>query len=245
MGGFIMISFTSKSDNAMSNVVITGASRGIGLETVKKFLNNGWDVVACSRNTSSLEELKLNYPNNLEVLQLDLSDKNSIQSVTTHITNKSKPLDVLIHNAGHLVNKPFQEITEHELATAYWVNTLGPFMLTQQLIPILGQRAHVLAISSMGGFQGSMKFPGLTAYSSSKAAIASLIECLQEEFKGSQQSFNCLCIGAVQTEMLENAFPGYKAPLQPADMAAYIYQFATTAHQFLRGKIIPVSLTNP
>ena len=93
--------------------------------------------------------------------------------------------------------------------------------------------------------QGSAKFPGLTAYSSSKAAIAGLTECLAEELKDKNISVNCLAIGAVQTEMLEEAFPGYKAPLSPKQMAEYIFDFALKGHQYYNGKILPVSSSTP
>jgi 3-oxoacyl-[acyl-carrier protein] reductase len=229
----------------MSSVIITGASRGIGFATTKEFLEQGWNVVACSRNLSSLRDLRLKYGARLQLVKLDLSNKESIHHSASQILDANQSIDVLIHNAGYLVNKPFSKITADELEAAYWVNALGPFLLTQQLLPALKERAHVLAISSMGGFQGSIKFPGLTAYSSSKAAIASLMECWQEEFKDSQQAYNCLCIGAVQTEMLEEAFPGYQAPVKPQQMAAFIYQFATQSGKVMRGKVIPVSMSNP
>lgn len=229
----------------MGNVVVTGASRGIGFATVKKFLENGWNVVACSRNIQTLSDLASNYPDSLHAIPLDLSNNASIENAVEKVKAVALEVDILIHNAGHLVNKPFAEVSADELLTCYQVNALGPFRLTQLLYSSLSNAAHVLAISSMGGFQGSVKFPGLSAYSSSKAAMASLIECWQEEFKGSQQSYNCLCIGAVQTEMLENAFPGYKAPVTPAQMADFIYQFATESGKIMRGKVLPVSLSTP
>lgn len=229
----------------MKQVVITGASRGIGFATVKIFLNKGWGVIACSRSLKSLIELQSGYTDQLQVVPLDLMDEASIHQAVDTITDKTDSIDVLIHNAGYLVNKPFKDINASELLNCYQVNALGPFLLTQLIQSALSPTAHVLAISSMGGFQGSVKFPGLAAYSSSKAAMANLIECWQEEFKGSQQSYNCLCIGAVQTEMLENAFPGYKAPVTPAQMATFIYQFATESGKVMRGKVLPVSLSTP
>jgi NAD(P)-dependent dehydrogenase (short-subunit alcohol dehydrogenase family) len=97
----------------------------------------------------------------------------------------------------------------------------------------------------MGGFQGSVKFSGLTAYSSSKFAIAGLTELLAEEFKNENISFNCLAIGAAQTKMLEKAFPGYQAPVSGKEMADFIFNFATQQSKFINGKVIPVSVTTP
>ena len=112
-------------------------------------------------------------------------------------------------------------------------------------LPFLKENSHVLNISSIGGVQGSLKFPGLAAYSSSKGALLTLTELLAEEYKDSKISFNALALGAVQTEMLEEAFPGYKAPVSAAEMAAYIFNFATTGHRFYNGKILQVSSNTP
>ena len=156
-------------------------------------------------------------------------------------------IDFIIHNAGSLVNKPFESITFDELQKVYQVNVFAPYYLTQQLLSVLGkeQKSHVVNISSMGGFQGSAKFAGLSAYSSSKAAVVGLTECLAEELKDKDIFVNCLAIGAVQTEMLSEAFPGYEAPVSPKQMAEYIFDFAIKGSQFYNGKILPVSSSTP
>ncbi len=229
----------------MKTVVITGASRGIGFATTLHFLNEGWQVVACSRNLDPLKQVAVEHNNALFPVHLDLNDEHSMNRAGEQIESIADQIDVLIHNAGYLVNKPFAELTMADMQQCYQVNAIGPYVFTQRIHASLSPLAHVVAISSMGGFQGSLKFPGLSAYSSSKAAMACLIECWQEEFKGSQQSYNCLCIGSVQTEMLDQAFPGYQAPLIPDQMATFIYQFSTQANHVMRGKIIPVSMSNP
>lgn len=226
------------------NVIITGASRGIGFETAQLFLKNKHQVFCLTRNTESLESL--NFPN-LNIVSTDLTSTESIDKAVEIIKAKVDYIDIVIHNAGSIVNKPFEKIDYQELEIVYKVNVLAPFYLTQQLLHLLGRhsKAHVVNISSMGGFQGSAKFPGLSAYSSSKAAMAGLTECLAEEFKEKNISVNCLALGAVQTEMLEEAFPGYQAPLKPNEMAEYIYDFALKGNQFYNGKILPVSSSTP
>ncbi len=97
----------------------------------------------------------------------------------------------------------------------------------------------------MGGVQGSLKFPGLSAYSSSKAAVITLTELLAEEYKESGPSFNVLALGAVQTEMLEEAFPGYKAPISAEKMAKYIADFSLSGNEFYNGKLLQVSSSTP
>jgi len=105
--------------------------------------------------------------------------------------------------------------------------------------------SHIVNISSMGGFQGSAKYAGLSYYSASKAALACLTECLANEFKEYGISMNCLALGSVQTEMFEEAFPGYKAPVDVKQMAEFISGFALTGHKFFNGKILPVAVGNP
>ncbi len=226
------------------NIIITGASRGIGFETAQLFANNNCQVFCLTRNTETLENL--NHPN-LHIVFTDLTSTASIDTALHFIKNKVNCIDVLINNAGSIVNKPYDKIDYQELEIVYKVNVFAPYYLTQQLLFLMGKRskAHVINISSMGGFQGASKFAGLTAYSSSKAALCGLTECLAEELKDKNISVNCLALGAVQTEMLEEAFPGYEAPVKPEQMANYIYNFALTGHQFFNGKILPVSSSTP
>lgn len=226
------------------NIIITGASRGIGFETALLFAKQNHQVFCLTRNTKSIEK----YNNQkIHAIATDLSNTKSINQAVVQITNKVSHIDVLIHNAGSLINKPFENINYEELERVYKINVFAPYYLTQQLLPILGKtsKSHIVTISSMGGFQGAAKFPGLTAYSSSKAALVGLTEILAEELKDRNISVNCLALGAVQTEMLAEAFPNYKAPLTSSEMAFYIYDFSINGSRFFNGKILPVSSTTP
>lgn len=226
------------------NIIVTGASRGIGFELVKQFLNEGHTVFCLTRNIEPLKDIA---HANLKSISTDLTSQDSMNSAVAFIKKETTHVDCIINNAGSLVNKPYESISYDELQKVYQVNVFAPYYLIQQLLPVLGKQSktHVVNISSMGGFQGSSKFPGLTAYSSSKSAIAGLTECLAEELKEKNISVNCLAIGAVQTEMLEEAFPGYQAPLSPKQMAEYIFDFALKGHQYYNGKILPVSSSTP
>lgn len=231
------------------NIIVTGASRGIGYALVKILSGDpSHTIFAVSRNASRLEELKKACSGgNVIPMPCDLSDEKQVKSLVATLGGRSSSVDVLINNAGAIVNKPFQEISEKELRAVYDVNVFGVVRLIQQLLPLLknSPKAHILNVSSMGGFQGSAKFAGLSAYSSSKAALVCLTECLAEEFKESNMKFNCLALGATQTEMLEEAFPGYKAPLQASQMAEFIADFALKAHFYINGKVVPVSNSTP
>ncbi len=150
-----------------------------------------------------------------------------------------------MHNAGSLLFKPFVETTQEDFESIYRVNVFGIANLTRICVPYLQKGSHVVTISSMGGIQGSLKFPGLAAYSSSKGAVITLSELLAEEYKEKGIAFNVLALGAVQTEMLEEAFPGYQAPIKADEMAEYIFNFTLTGNKYFNGKVLQVSSTNP
>jgi 3-oxoacyl-[acyl-carrier protein] reductase len=226
----------------MKNVVITGTSRGIGFELAKMFANNGHRVLAISRNIKPLSAIN---HKNISMISVDISKGSDVEKVTEFIKNNWKQVDILINNAGKLINKPFTELTSDDFLEVYKVNVFGVAELTKNLIPFLQKRSHVVTISSMGGIQGSMKFPGLAAYSSAKGAVITLSELLAEEYKEHQIAFNVLALGAVQTEMLAEAFPDYKAPLSAKEMANYIYDFSLTGNTFYNGKVLQVSSTTP
>ncbi len=226
----------------MKNVVITGTSRGIGFELAQQFAKNGHHVLALSRNTAPLE--KINHKN-ITTLSVDLSHNEDIQKAVNFIKSNWKHVDILINNAGKLINKPFTELTSDDFLEVYKVNVFGVAEITKGIIPFLQKGSHVVTMSSMGGIQGSMKFGGLAAYSSAKGAVITLSELLAEEYKEQQIAFNVLAIGAVQTEMLAEAFPDYKAPLSAQEMANYIYDFSLTGNKFYNGKVLQVSSTTP
>lgn len=224
------------------NAIVIGASRGIGIETVQCLLDKGYHVLALSRNILPLEKIG---HSNLTFHSFDLN-ADALKQNLEHIITSYTHFDVVINNAGFLVNKPFEQINRDELQMMFQVNVIGVFECLQVLYPKLKNRdAHVVNISSMGGYQGSAKFPGLSAYASSKAAVASLAEQLAEAWKEDQIKVNALCLGAVQTEMLTAAFPGYQAPVSAVQMAEFIADFADRQHQWINGKIIPVSISTP
>jgi short-subunit dehydrogenase len=206
-----------------------------------------------ARNHTLLNQLKkecnkqgLN--GNVIPLPFDLENPNNVKEhLKKEVFKHIQSVDILINNAGYLVNKPFGKLTIQEMETSFHVNIISPAVLIQELIPLLkkSDNAHVVNISSMAGFQGSSKFPGLAVYSSSKAAIASLTECLAEEYKDHNITFNALALGAVNTEMLAEAFPDLKAPLNANEMAVFIQDFATNGHRYFNGKILPVNLSTP
>lgn len=223
-------------------VVITGTSRGIGFELVRLFADAGHSVLALSRTQQSVVALQRE---NVTCLPIDLSQPADFDRISDFLSAAWKRVDILINNAGKLLNKPFTETTYQEFEEIYRVNTLGVAELIKRTLPFMPPDGHVVTISSMGGVQGSAKFPGLSAYSSSKGAVIILTELLAETYKTTGPAFNALALGAVQTEMLQEAFPGYQAPVTAAEMAAYIFRFALEGHRYYNGKTLPVSKTTP
>lgn len=233
------------------NIIVTGASRGIGKELVKLFAQeSGHKIIAISRNKTLLDELKKEckrFSANSEVssISFDLGSGELKNRLIPEIKKQMSSVDILVNNAGYLVNKSIENLSGEDFDQLFNVNVKSVFQLVQALIPFFNSSSHIVNISSMGGFQGSSKFPGLSLYAASKGALAVLTECLAEEFKNKKINVNCLALGAVQTEMLAEAFPGYEAPLKPAEMAAFIKNFALTGHHTFNGKILPVSLSTP
>lgn len=233
----------------MSKILITGTSQGIGFELLCQFLlDQNHEVIAIARKpldqsipvfNQAVKEHRL-FPFELDLVKDDFYP-------LSNTLNAMNGVDIVINNAGFLVNKPFVEQSGEDWQMQFEVNVFSPAKLIRFLYPwlLLSGNAHIVNITSMGGFQGSSKFPGLSAYSASKAALGTLTECLAVEFSGKGISVNALALGAVQTEMLSQAFPGYKAPINAHKMADFIANFALNGHQYFNGKQIPVAFTTP
>lgn len=225
----------------MKNIIITGTSRGIGYELALQFAKSGHNVLAISRKIP--QGLVGNA--NITCISIDLAVEKDLEQVENFLSQSWKKVDVIIHNAGSLLLKPFGETTSEEFENIYKVNVFGVANLTRICLTYLQKGSHVVTISSMGGIQGSMKFAGLAAYSSSKGAVITLSELLAEEYKERGISFNVLALGSVNTEMLQEAFPGYQAPLSATEMADYIYNFALIGNKYYNGRVLQVSTTTP
>lgn len=225
----------------MKNIIITGTSRGIGYELALQFANAGHNVLAVSRKIPQA----LIENENIACLGIDLASGEGLENIKDFIDSTWQKVDIVIHNAGALLLKPFAEISAEDFEYIYKVNVFGVAALNRVVLPYMQKGSHVITISSMGGVQGTVKFAGLSAYSSSKGAVITLSELLAEEYREQGIAFNVLALGAVNTEMLQEAFPGYQAPLSPKEMSDYIYNFALTGNKYFNGKVLQVSSTTP
>ncbi len=230
------------------NVLITGASRGVGYELAKILAAQGHSVLAVARSEDKMQQLE-NESSDLkgEIFSAvaNLANSSAVDELVEIISLRFQQLDILVNNAGALISKNFTELTEADFMLMLDTNLRAPFLLIRALKNMMPMGSHIVNIGSMGGFQGSAKFPGLSIYSASKGAVAILSECLAEEFKEEGIKVNCLALGAAQTEMLAEAFPGYKAPLSAAEMAAFIADFSVNGSKYFNGKVVPVSVSTP
>lgn len=233
------------------NIIITGASRGIGHQVVRAFAKDkDNNILAISRNKEALTMIKRQakadgLPGRIYPLPFDLGQADMQGKLYPRLRAYFNRVDVLINNAGLLINKPLEALEEEDFERLIGVNLRSAFFLSQMVIPWMVEGSHIINVSSMAGFQGSVKFPGLSLYSASKAALCALTESMAEELREKGIRVNCLALGAVQTEMMEEAFPGLKTEMDAVSMGQFICTFAEKAGHFMNGKIIPVSQKTP
>jgi short-subunit dehydrogenase len=232
------------------NIIVTGASQGIGYELVRELSRNRENrILAIARNQSALKELqnvcRKQSGNAVIIKSIDISSTNFVDIIPQVLDKEMNRVDAVVNNAGSLVNKPFQELEAEDFDRMFSVNVKAVFLFVKMLLPYLNKPSHIVNIGSMGGVQGSAKFPGLSLYSSSKGALAILTESMAEEFKELNIRVNCLALGSAQTEMLSRAFPDFKAPLTAVDMAMFIAYFTLHGHKYFNGKVLPVAVTTP
>lgn len=232
------------------NIIITGASSGIGFETALTFTLDPKNTVVCIARSADklrkLHEIATGITPECKLLPVAFDIVNDdYRALTPFIQERLGKVDILINNAGTLVNKPFAETDEHDLVEMLMANVLSHFKMSKAVLPFMETGAHIVNIGSMGGFQGSVKFPGLSAYSASKSALHTLTECMATELAEQGIKVNCLALGSAQTEMLEAAFPGYESPVLAFEMGKYVANFAKTGHKFFNGKVLPVAGNTP
>lgn len=225
--------------------IVTGASRGIGKACALSLAEKSHRVIAIARSEHLLQKLEEQYPDSISYIQGDLTHNADLKKIETSLKEKRLQLDILINNAGALIRKPFRELTNEDWQSMLNANLLSAINLTKKVLPWIKEKGHIVNVSSMGGFQGSSKFPGLTAYSVAKGAMSIWSECLAAELKADNIAVNALCLGSVQTEMFHEAFPGFEAATKPNKMGSYIADFALNGSTFYNGKVLPVALNDP
>lgn len=230
-------------------IVITGTGKGIGYETALQLsADENNTIIAVSRSEKGLKKLSDKSKGKIKTVCFDFKFYKGIPSLLIpEIKKLAKHVDVLINNAGILIKKNITELSTTDIEEAYSVNVFAPMLLIKELLPVMGGkiRTHIVNIASMGGVQGSVKFSGLSAYSSTKAALINLTECLAVELKEKNIAVNCVAFGSVQTEMFGEAFPSVKAGISVADASKYLADFSLNGNKYFNGKVLEVSSTTP
>ena len=222
----------------MKTILVSGSSSGIGLAICEEAKKMGHSVIGISRNINS-QATELG----IRSYSVDVTNQNQINELVNNLTSENITIDILINNAGLLIKDKFRDTTDDTFKKVYDVNIFGLANLTRALLPIINTDGQVINISSIGGVNTSKKFPGLSAYASSKGALITLTEVLAEEYR-SRPRFNCLALGSVKTKMLAEAFPGYEAKIMPDEMAKQILDFAFDQNNTRNGEIITLDKGN-
>lgn len=223
--------------------VVTGVGGGIGSDLCQVLSDKGIKTYGISRSGQHRD-----FGPGYTHLQMDIGNHPNRKHILEQKIEKglNNDLHLLIHNAGSLANRKFEEFVREDILSILEINFLVPAELTIDLMPWLraSRMAHIVYIGSMGGFQGSIRFPGLSIYSASKSAGSSLMESLAAEYEGQNLFFNTLALGKVETDMLQDAFPGQKG-IESSVMAEFIADFSLNGYRFFNGKVLPVSAENP
>ena len=229
-------------------IVITGAGKGIGYATALQLAaNKNNTVIAIARKTDALTKLKAESNGNVQTISFDLKNYKDISTaLITEIKKITQQVDVLINNAGVLVKKNLTELSVADIEESFSVNVFSHMLLIKELVPMMqGRQSHIVNVSGMGGVQGSVKFPGLSVYSATKAVLINLAETLAVELKEKNISINTIAFGSVQTEMFGEAFPSVEAGLSVADAAKYLADFCLNGQKYFNGKVLQISTSTP
>lgn len=220
-------------------VLITGGGSGIGAACAAEFFRRGRSVVLTGRTAARLEETAraLGAADRVLALPGDAGDETFARRAFAAARRRFGTVDVLVNNAAFLVKKSFVDTTAAEWDAVMRTNLRGPFLFSRELLRAPGR--VIVNIGSLGGVQGTEKFPGLSAYTASKSGLTGLTAALAVEARPLGVSVFCVAPGAVDTAMLRKAAPGLKAGAAPSDIARVVADLAESgSRDLLSGAII-------
>lgn len=220
----------------MQNALITGANRGIGLETARQLLKKGMHVVISGRDETKLAEaLKdLKAENSeVEMVVMDVSHFESVKAAAQELTNRNIRLDVLINNAGILLRTDRSLISHDDeiLKTTINTNSYGPLRVVHAFLPLMKSPGRIINLSSEGGSMSEPLGGWSPAYCVSKTMLNAITRHLAYELKEKDIVVNAVCPGWVKTDM-----GGKSAPRSLEEGADTVVWAATEARQNLTGK---------
>lgn len=217
-------------------VLITGGGSGIGAACAAEFLRRGRGVVVVGRRAARLKAVK-----GALALAGDVGDEAFARRAFAAARRRFGSVDVLVNNAALLVKKSFLDTSAAEWDAVMRTNLRGPFLFSREFLRAAKPGRAIVHIGSLGGVQGTEKFPGLSAYTVSKYGISGLTAALAVEARPLGVAVFCVAPGAVDTAMLREAAPGMKAGAVPADVARVVADLAESARpDLLSGAVIPL-----
>jgi NADP-dependent 3-hydroxy acid dehydrogenase YdfG len=202
-------------------VLITGAASGIGRATAEEFVQNGFITYATSRRLETLTPLQ---KIGCEILELDVTSEQSMQTAVAVILERHDKIDVLVNNAGYGLNGPIEELEMDQLRHQFETNVFGLVRLTQLILPIMRQQ-HFGRIINVGSIGGTFTAPGAGAYHASKWALESITDALRFEV----QSFG-IDVSLIQPTGVYTEFDKKIADLMPNTGSSSPYAFFKTNH---------------
>jgi NAD(P)-dependent dehydrogenase (short-subunit alcohol dehydrogenase family) len=220
----------------MLTAFITGANRGIGLQTAKELAARGYRVILGVRSESAGQEAAQQVGHGSEFVVIDVADSESISRAAEDITGRIEQLDVLINNAGIYPDEGVSilDSTREQLVETFQTNTFGPIVVAQAFLPLLNRskRGRIINVSSGYGQLGGLS-ADVPSYCLSKLALNGVTLMLADKLRGDGIAVNSVCPGWVRTDM-----GGAGATRSVEEGAAGIVWLAADAPQELTGKFV-------
>jgi len=234
-------------------VLITGASKGIGRATALLFAEEGAQLVLLSRDIEKLSALKKEieekYVNSVEIFSADVRDKEVLKGVFKELSNKKIFIDVLVNNAGIMVDAVLQVVKPLMIKDIYETNVFGVMYVSQLVISSMlrKRKGSIINISSIIGTNGNL---GQSVYGSSKSAIIGFTKSLSKELAPINIRVNAIAPGFIDTDMTKGMDAkhyekniqsiGMKRIGQPSDVAKAILFLASDLSEYITGQVIGV-----
>jgi len=188
------------------NIVVTGATAGIGWETARRYIDAGGNVIAVARNQEKGKELEryaVSAKGSCAFFACDFQKPDSIESLGAEILERFPRIDILINCAGIIINKTILDMTVEEWDAIFNVNVKATFLMCRAFLPgmLKARSGHIVNIGSTAAFCGANN---LHAYASTKGAVVQLTRSLAADYSERGVIVNCVCPGATNTDMMNN-----------------------------------------
>jgi len=226
---------------AGTTAVVTGASRGIGRAIATRLAEAGAEVALWARDSITLRAVSSEIATQrgkARAIVVDVTNSEAVDRAAQLVRATMPPLRVLVNNAGVVLRKPTESITDDEWRSVMAVNLDGTFFVTRAFLPDLEHNAgRVINIASIAGREGTSM---LAAYCAAKHGIVGLTRSLAEELRAAKVSVNAVCPGSVDTAMLREGMPGARPDMTPDDVAKTVLFLAHAAPAALTGACIDI-----